>query len=534
MKPNILKGITILAFVLFYLIGALFIDSQTASADSQVRPNIILIMTDDMGYSDLGCYGGEIETPNHDRLASAGLRFTQFYNTGRCCPTRASLLTGLYPHQAGMGHMTGDRGPAHPGYRGRIMPRAVTVAEVLGPAGYHCFVTGKWHVGAKEQSWWPLQRGFDRFLGVPQGGGFFFKIAAINGMRQIVRDNEVIFDKENDTPDGWYATDAWTTGGLEFVNEAVEQEKPFFWYLPYNAPHWPLQALEEDIQKYRGEYLGGWDEIRRRRYKKQIELGLIDPQWKLSPRAEKIPAWETLSDEEKDLQDLRMATYAAMIDRVDQNVGRIVAELTRLGQLDNTILMFLQDNGGCAEGGVLGSDRKGKRCGTPMSYSKYGECWANVSDTPFRRYKHWVHEGGISTPLVVHWPAGIEESIRGELIDTPSHLIDLMATCVDLSGAKYPNRYADNKILPLEGRSLQPIFKGETLDADRPIYFEHEGNRGVRQGKWKLVAVRDKAWELYDMDADRSELNDLSGSMPEKLGEMIEMYKAWTERCMVE
>ncbi|MDP6046543.1 MAG: arylsulfatase [Phycisphaerae bacterium] len=505
-----------------------------AAPKGKSKPNIILIMTDDMGFSDLGCYGSEISTPNLDALASGGLKFTQFYNTGRCCPTRASLLTGLYPHQAGVGHMNRDRGPQHPGYRGRLTKRCVTIAEVLNPAGYFTFTTGKWHVGAKEKSHWPIGRGFKRSYSCPQGAGFYFSMKTAQMFRQIVRGDKVIYDKKNDMPDGWYSTDAWTDEGLKFAAEAAGQGKPFFWYLAHNAPHWPLQAKPQDIAKYRGKYKIGWDEIRKRRYAKLIKLGMIDKSWPLSPRGKGVPAWDTLSEKQKDNQDLRMATYAAMIDSVDQNVGKIVKKLKELGQYENTLIMFLQDNGGCAEGGNLGSNAGKGVCGTAGSFSKYGACWANASNTPFRRYKHWVHEGGAGTPLVAHWPEGIAAGLRGKLITEPSHLVDLMATCVDISGAEYPKTFKGAKIIPAQGKSLRPLLAGEKFDRGGAIYFEHEGNRAVRLGKWKIVSIHRGKWELYDMSADRTELNDLSAKMPDKLGEMIALYDAWSKRALVE
>ncbi|MDP6636487.1 MAG: arylsulfatase [Phycisphaerae bacterium] len=518
-------------------VGAIgFVGARFASAapKGKSKPNIILIMTDDMGFSDLGCYGSEINTPNLDALAAGGLRFTQFYNTGRCCPTRASLLTGLYPHQAGVGHMNGDRGPQHPGYRGRLTGRCVTIAEVLNPAGYYTFTTGKWHVGSKEKSHWPVGRGFKRSYSCPQGAGFYFTMKTAQMMRQIVRGDKVLYDKNNDMPDGWYSTDAWTDEGLKFAAEAAGRGKPFFWYLAHNAPHWPLQAKPEDIAKYRGKYKVGWDEIRKRRYAKLIELGMIDKNWGLSPRGKGIPAWESLTEKQKDNQDLRMATYAAMIDSVDQNVGKIVKKLKELGQYENTLIMFLQDNGGCAEGGNLGRDNGKGVCGTAESFSKYGACWANASNTPFRRYKHWVHEGGAGTPLVAHWPAGIAAKLRGKLITEPSHLVDLMATCVDISGAEYPKTFKGAMIIPAEGKSLRPLLAGEEFDRGGAIYFEHEGNRAVRLGKWKIVSIHRGQWELYDMSADRTELNDLSTKMPEKRREMIALYDAWAKRALVE
>ncbi|MHC5112657.1 MAG: arylsulfatase, partial [Planctomycetota bacterium] len=398
------------------------------------KPNVIIIMTDDMGYTDLGCFGSEIETPNLDALATKGLRFTQFYNTGRCCPTRASLLTGLYSHQAGVGGMTKDEGPKRPGYRGRLTERCVTIAEVLGPAGYHTIQAGKWHVGGAKKEWWPNNRGFNRSFGSPLGGGFYFRPSAFKGYREVVRNFDVLYTPKIDPPEGWYTTDAYTEEGLGFVREAVEAEKPFFWYLAYNAPHWPLRAKAEDIAKYRGRYRVGWDEIRRQRHERLVKSGILDAKHALTPRPKGIPAWDSLTGEQKDEQDLRMATYAAMVDCVDQNVGKLVEELKRLSQYENTLIMFLCDNGGSPEGGPLGVNKGKGVCGTPESYAYYGECWANVSSSPFRRYKKFIHEGGIATPFVAHWPKGIKTELHGSLVGEPTHVIDLMATCVDLAG----------------------------------------------------------------------------------------------------
>jgi arylsulfatase len=309
-------------------------------------------------------------------------------------------------------------------------------------------------------------------------------------------------------------------------------KKPFLWYLAHNAPHWPLMAKPEDIAKYRGKYKIGWDAIRKQRYERMIEMGLIDDDWKLSPRGAKIPAWDSLSEKDKDKQDLRMATYAAMIDCVDQNVGKIIKTLKETGAYDNTLILFLQDNGGCAEGGNLGSNNNAI-CGTPESFALYGRCWANASNTPFRKYKKWEHEGGNATPLIAHWPAGISGKLKNSLVAEPTHLIDLMATCVDLSGAKYPQTYKGNKIIPMEGKSLRPIFEAKAFKRNEPIFFEHQGNKAVRKGKWKLVSEKSGKWELYDMDADRTELHDLANSKPEKTKELSAEYDAWSKRCFV-
>ncbi|CAA6677647.1 MULTISPECIES: arylsulfatase [unclassified Lentimonas] len=503
------------------------------------KPNIIVILTDDMGYSDLGCYGSEIETPNLDQLAADGIRFSSFYNTSRCSPTRSSLMTGLYSHQAGMGLLTRDEGEQNPGYRGRLMERCVTIAEVLAPKGYRSIVTGKWHLGDRKE-WWPLARGFDRFYGCPQGGGFFFRPSSWTQTRSIVRGDKVLYDQEKDPPAGWYATDAFTDEGIAYVKEAVEEEKPFFWYLAYNAPHYPLQAKPADIAKYRGRYLKGWDVIRKERYERLVELSLIDGHTKLSPRAPNVPAWDSLTDVEKDTQDLRMAIYAAMIDCVDQNIGKIIAELKAMDVYDNTLIFFLHDNGAQAYDNRdkgrshLGSNRTDGVPGTAESEVYYGTCWANVSDVPFRKHKGLIHEGGISSPLIAHWPKGIDASMKGQIAREPSHLIDIMASVVEISGATYPETYKAHSIIPLEGESLVPVFQGQPLERDEPIFFEHIGNRGVRQGEWKLVAMRGKKWELYNMETDRTELNNLATEMPEKVGAMSTLYRAWAERAFVE
>jgi arylsulfatase len=414
------------------------------------------------------------------------------------------------------------------------MAHCVTIAEVLGPAGYRCIQTGKWHLGDKKREWWPLGRGFHRFYGCPQGGGFYFRPSSWRAERYVVRGEKVLYDSKTDPPAGWYSTDAYTDEGLKYVEEAVQDKKPFFWYLAYNAPHFPLQAKPDDIAKYRGRYKAGWDKIRQRRYERLVELGLIDGTWKLSPRDERVPAWNALSQVEQDQQDLRMATYAATIDCVDQNVGKIVGKLRRWNALDNTLILFLHDNGGQAgAGGHLGSNKGKGAVGTAESEVYYGTCWANVSDTPFRKYKGLIHEGGIATPLVAHWPKGIDPTMSGGIAAQPTHLIDILPTCTDIAGATYPDTHKGSKIIPVEGRSLLPILQGKSFDRDKPLFFEHYGNRGLRQGKWKLVADKGRQWELYDLESDRTELNDLAAKMPENVKELSALYNAWADRCFV-
>lgn len=495
------------------------------------RPNIVVILSDDMGYSDIGCYGGEINTPSLDALAANGLRFTQFYNTARCCPTRATLLTGLYAHQAGIGHMTNDRGAD--GYRGDLNSRCVTIAEALRPAGYGTYAVGKWHVtkykandGPKHN--WPLQRGFDRYFGTISGAGSFWTPST------LTVDNEI----KNEYPDDFYYTDAISDRAAAFIHDhsKTRRDDPFFMYVAYTAAHWPLHARKRDIDRYRGKYMMGWDRLREQRHKQSTELGLVDKKWPLTPRDAKAPAWDSLDDAKQREMDHKMAIYAAQVDSMDQGIGRIVDALRKTGRLDNTLIVYMQDNGACAEGGNLGFERHSfdyaadpDRLGTDRTFASYGLCWANAGNTPFRRYKHHVHEGGIATPLVAHWPTGFKA--RGELRRQPAHLIDIMATCVDIGGATYPTRFNDVEIQPMEGRSLAGAFAGDVIDREA-IYWEHEGNRALRVGDWKLVASGATGpWELYDLAADRTELNDLAAEQPERAKRMAAMWEAWGKRA---
>ena len=513
--------------------------SLHAAASSGSRPNIVIIMADDMGFSDIGCYGSEIATPNLDRLARGGLRFTQFYNAARCCPTRAALLTGLYPHQAGVGHMMEDRG--REGYRGELNRRCVTIAEVLRTAGYHTLMSGKWHVTpapSASKDNWPRQRGFDRFYGTIHGAGSFYDPVT------LTRDNTPIEPESKD----FYYTDAISDHAVRFINDVADSDRPFFLYVPYTSPHWPLHARPADIARYRGKYARGWDALRRQRHQRMIKMGLVDAHWPMTPRDERVPAWEDQSDQ--DWWALCMAVYAAQIDVMDQGIGRIVATLEATHQLENTLILFLADNGGCAErlgprsGGL--SVPKTTRDGRPVrrgndpsiapgpddTYASYGIGWANASNTPFRRYKHWVHEGGIASPLIVHWPAVVGRG--GRITQQVGHLIDLMATCADVAGAAYPKRFNDNDIIPLEGKSLAPIFHGQVRPGHEALFWEHEGNRAVRRGRFKLVSRFPNEWELYDLQADRTEMNNLATTRPEKVAELASLYKAWAARSFVE
>jgi arylsulfatase len=519
------------------LIGSLLVSGASLAAEpASAKPNIIVILADDMGFSDLGCYGSEIATPNIHKLAAGGVRFTQFYNTTRCCPTRASLLTGLYSHQAGVGHMVQNLGS--PAYQGELNQRCVTIAELLHSAGYQTAMTGKWHVtpfsNAKQN--WPMSRGFDKFFGL------IGSVRSYYDPPTLVRDNTPIQAEGKD----FYLTDAITEHAVSYLRDCGKKKEPFFLYVAYTAPHWPMHALPNDIEKYRGKYRIGWDELRKQRHQRLIDLGLVDKKWPLTPRDSQAPAWVDAPN--KEWQDQRMAVYAAMIDRMDQGVGRILQQLKDTGQDENTLILFLSDNGGCAEEipanwrGAMFPEKT--RDGRPTKvgndpavlpgpddvFQSYGLPWANASNTPFRLYKHWVHEGGIATPFIAHWPAKIQ---KAAITHQVGHVIDIMATCIDVAGFEYPRTIKERPITPLEGKSLVPIFQGKTRPGHDAIFWEHEGNKAVRQGKWKLVAQHKGAWELYDLEADRTELTNLAGQQPDKVKELTARYEQWAKKVGV-
>jgi arylsulfatase A-like enzyme len=513
------------------------------------KPDIIIILNDDMGFSDIGCYGGEIETPNLDRLAAGGLRYSQFYNTARCSPSRASLLTGLHPHQTGIGILTYDTGPE--GYTGDLSKRAVTMAEVLKEAGYGTYLSGKWHVAknlTEPTDSWPVQRGFEKFFGTIIGAGSFYH------PNTLTRGNESAEKEATENPEFFY-TDAISDQAADFIREHHQEspDKPLFQYVAYTAPHWPLHAHEEDIAKYKGRFDHGWDKLREQRLERLVRAGIIDASWMLTDRDPSQPAWENAEQKEWLLRC--MEVYAAQIDRMDQGIGRIIAALEETGRLDNTFLLFLSDNGACAEDIPEGVNvqslvddlmiaQSTTRDGRPVllgndptvmpgpedTYQSYGVAWANLSNSPFRLYKHWIHEGGISTPLIVHWPQGIEEA--GGLRHVPGQLPDLMATVLEITGAAYPSSYKGNEILPLEGISLAKSFDAD-YDRQEPLFWEHEGNAAVRVGKWKLVRNYPSAWELYDMADDRTETKDLAAEQPDRVKEMLALYEEWAGRCGV-
>ena len=552
-------------YLKIFILGLLVLGGLSAcnsTKQENTKPNIILIMADDMGYSDIGCYGGEINTPTLDGLAEDGLRFTQFYNGARCCPTRASLVTGLYPHQAGVGHMMEDKG--FDAYRGDLSTNAVTIAEVLKQAGYSTYMSGKWHVTPykpeddnPDKHNWPLQRGFDKFFGTILGAGSYYDPTS------LTRNNEYIIPDSD-----FYYTDAITKNAVKYIEEH-NSDKPFFMYLSYTAAHWPMQAKPEDIAKYKGKFDDGWDALRQRKFQRLKEMGLINPEWKLSEK-DKIKDWK--DEERKAWYSSLMEVYAAIVDCMDQGIGKVMNSLEKKGIQDNTLVFFLQDNGGCAEQFGLfneirpyhkdvkadeikpmGKDERQKgmvpkytRDGRPLfggkglvpgpdnTYLAYDRPWANASNTPFRMYKHYVHEGGISSPLIVHWPAGIKA--KNEFRNQPAHIVDIMATCVDVSGANYPKTFNGNEIIPMAGTSLLPAFENKELNP-RAIYWEHEGNKAIRLGKYKLVSLWKKDseynWELYDMEKDRSEINNLIEEMPEKAAELEKMWKDWARKTGV-
>jgi len=548
------------------MVAGALLNQSVGEAQSRItKPNVLVILTDDMGYSDIGCFGSEIKTPNIDRLAGDGLRFTNFYNTARCSPSRASLLTGLYPHQAEMGWLSSENFQQQ-GYRDDLSKNAVTMAEVFLRAGYATYMTGKWHLAKDmtmpgDKSNWPCQRGFQRFFGTLNGSGSYYDPGTLMSGNTFIPPGK-----------GFYYTNAISDTAVKFIREHPK-EKPFFFYIAYTAAHWPLHAPESEVQKYKGMYDIGWDSLRVRRFNKLKALGVIDNRCVLTERGIGIPAWK--DEPVKEWQVRRMEVYAAMIDVMDQGIGRIISTLEQRGELENTIIFYMHDNGGCAE--PQGSDTpevastdqqkilklypqdslftgrkpthardgrfirsgRGVPAGGADSWTAYGIEWANASNTPFRLYKKWTHEGGIASPLIVHWPAGILG--KGELRTHPSHLIDIMATCIDVAGVEYPREYNGNTILPREGRSLVPAFRNESIKRDY-LFWEHEGNRAIRVGNWKLVAAVQKAkvftpadenvWELFDMDKDPSETNNLSSTYPDKVRELSGLWQKEALRLM--
>jgi len=524
------------------------------------RPNIIVILADDMGFSDAGCYGSEIHTPNLDYLAEQGIRYTQFYNTSRCCPTRASLLTGLYNQQAGIGKMTDAED--EPGYLGHITQNAVTLAEVLKTAGYHTAMSGKWHVsntnGLKDPQaqldWlnhhtghdsfspleqYPTNRGFDKYFGTIWGVvDYYDPFSLVSGTTPITS-----------VPKDYYHTDAINDTAVAYIKGYAHSDAPFFLYVAENAPHWPLMALPEDIAKYKDTYKAGWDAIRKARYEKMVKIGLIDPgKVRLSHRWNDKLSWENNPDKEWDA--LAMAVHAAMIDRMDQGIGRIIQALQQTGQLDNTLIVFLSDNGASAENCANygpGFDRPnetrdgrkivyatGKQAppGPETTYSSIGQRWANVANTPYQYWKAESYEGGIHTPMIAFWPRGI--TAKGSFNDHVGHVMDFMSTFVELAGAKYPSTYKGHTIPPTTGLSLVPTFGGKPTPGHEALFNEHFGARYAREGDWKIVSLsKDSTWHLFNLSTDRSETLDLSAKYPEEVRRLDSLWRQWANTHFV-
>jgi arylsulfatase A-like enzyme len=511
------------------------------------RPDVLLILADDMGFSDIGCYGGEVDTPALDRLGRDGVRFTQFYNTARCSPSRASLLTGLHPHQVGVGILNFDDAPD--GYPGNLTEECVTVAEALKSAGYGTYLSGKWHLASDMETpngAWPTRRGFDRVYGTLEGAGSFYQ------PRTLMRNEENVEDEG--LRDDFFYTDAISDNAVGMIEEhdRARRDDPMFLYLAYTAPHWPLHAHDDDVAKYRGRFDKGWERLREERLTRLVAEGIIDPGSQLSDPDPRVPSWD--ASEDKDWEARRMEVYAAQVDRMDQGIARVLARLEELGRLDNTLVVFLSDNGGCAEElppetakefvtafvpmkmqtrdgeEVVPGNHPGLMPGPESTYQTYGRAWANLSNTPFREYKHWVHEGGISTPFLVHWPAGLADA--EPLCTAPSQLVDVLPTLLEAAGADYPEQRDGRAVPPAEGQSLLPVLRGERAD-ERTLCWEHEGNSAVRRGRWKLVRKHARDWELYDIDADRAERDDLAAAHADLVAELSAVYEEWAQRCGV-
>ncbi len=510
-------------------LGAAALDASDLSArtDEEApdsRPNVLVILADDMGFSDVGCYGSTIETPNIDGLAEEGMRFSQMYNAARCTPTRASLLTGLYPQQAGMGHMRADLGI--PAYQGHLNDRCVTIAEVLGDAGYNTLMSGKWHLG-NAHAHWPNARGFDLYSGLLDGASDYFNPPP---NRTIVRKNKpfapksvAYFESEDNLMSDFYMTDFITDEAVDQLKQHGGGEQPFFQYLAYTAPHWPLQAREDDIERYRGQFMDGWDRLRRQRYERLVADGLINERWPLPARDDRVPPWGEIDN--KNRWDLKMAAYAAQVDRMDRGIGRVLDTLEAMGERENTLVFFLADNGAASIGLGKGSDA---RPGSPDSYMSYHRPWAHLSDTPFRRYKIWTHEGGIATPFIANWPGVIEPGGRSREV---GHVMDVMPTVLDAARVEYPKTYRGRSITPMEGRSLLPTFRGSNRPDHDTLHWLHTNNHAVRQGRWKLVSPDGReTWQLYDMAEDRTETTDHADDRPDKVDTLAARQQEWMDR----
>jgi arylsulfatase len=500
------------------------------SKNTTKRPNIVLILADDMGYSDIGCFGANTQTPVLDQMATSGLTMTHFYNASRCCPTRASLLTGLAQHQAGVGDMVNTR--PEPAYQGYLNNQCVTIAEALKAGGYATYMTGKWHLGQAKENW-PTRRGFDHYFGLIDGANSYFDNRPYRPNQKLT----IALDEQEYKPGkDYYSTDAYTQFAIQFIQQNQHANQPFFLYLAYQAPHWPLHALPADIAKYKGTFMKGWDVLRQERFEKQKKLGILPATQQLSPRDPNVPEWNSLSQKEKEDWDEKMAVYAAMVDRMDQNIGKLKAAIKALGQEDNTIYLFLSDNGGSSEainGAGFGKDILAASklpAANPNSFTSYSFEGANVSNTPFRSFKHWEHEGGTATPFIVYGPKFVQHQLNHQ----SAHISDIMNTCLELAKVKYPTNYNGHAIIPSNGKSLVPVFEKKKWDGHDALYFEHEGNRAVIAGDWKIVSnYPDSNWELYHLSVDRAELKNLAANFPERVQKMNALYLKWAKNVGV-
>jgi len=497
-------------------------DKQKEANQQQEDPNIIMISADDLGWSDLGCYGSEIETPNLDSLAENGMRFTRFYNTSKSFPSRACLLTGLYAQQCGYGQSHDNP-----------ISNAVTLGEVLKKAGYRTLWAGKHH-GAEK----PVNIGFDRYYGLKDGCCNYFNPGDQRegegkpAHKKWAYPREWCIDDSLYTPftpeaEDFYTTDYFTNYSINWLEQYKNEDKPFFLYLAYTAPHDPLMAWPEDIARYEGEFDGGYQEVRQRRYKNQLKSGLLDASLHKLPEPAFTP-WDSLSPEKQAEQEKIMEVYAAMIDRMDQNIGRLLRKLKELGEAENTLIMFASDNGASAE--VVGGSSvvSSGEIGTLTRWASLGENWANVSNTPFRYYKNYSYEGGINTPFIAYWPEHIEPNSKS---DFPGHFIDLMATAVDIAGAKYPEKFEGEKIHPYEGKSLLPAFQGQSMKREKPLFFQWSDGRALHMGKWKIVKEGvDNPWKLYNIDKDPTETTDLSDKNPDVVNRLDSLHRQWRTR----
>lgn len=509
------------------------ISAQSPAKPQPMRPNIVVILLDDVGFSDVGAFGSEIPTPNIDALAKGGLSFTQFYNSARCSPSRASLLTGTYPHQAGLGHLEGTDFPGAKGLQSRLLDRVVTMAEVAKSAGYYTAMAGKWHVGMGHGVA-PWQRGFDHSAVTPYGE-LYFPNQPQPIAQNIFLDGERVPTSSPRVGTGnWYSSDMFVDWQTKFFKQAESEHKPFFLYMPFTAAHFPIMAPAEDVARFKGKYMRGWDAVRRDRFARQKKLGIIAADAELPRALPNTYDWNKLSAADKDRFDTMMAVYAAAISRVDRAIGTLVARLKAAGELDNTLILFMCDNGGNGESGPDGRLAGKGAPGSAQSVVWTGMNWATLQNTPFQYFKHFTEEGGIATPLIAYWPKGIAAAQRGTKVTAPGHLIDVMPTLVEVSGATYPTTFNGHAIVPMQGRSMVPAFTGKPLTRDKPIFWEHEGNRAVRDGRWKLVARFRQPWQLFDMTKDRAEMHDLAAAQPDRVKAMAAQYDAWAASSFVD